>query len=455
MARAHDPAPAVRRVVLVSCPHPDDRELFADREGEMHGLLDTAHCEVVATSVQFLRKPVGSSYIGSGKIEEVRQMAEANQADEVVFDVDLSPSQGRTLAKYIPQPIVDYTGLILHIFANNARTNQAQLSVELAQLKYHRSRLKRLWSHLDRIKGGTNMRGPGEKQLEVDKRLIDRRIRDLQDKLQTIRERKERTIKARGEIFKVALVGYTNAGKSSLMNALTDAGVVAENKLFATLDTRTSQLRLDASHDVVLSDTVGFIRRLPHTLVDSFHATLAEVREADLLLHVVDASQPAMEEHIAAVDEVLTTIGAHEVPTTMVFNKIDRTHSPTVLLAFKNRYKPSVAVSAHTGEGLEELKQSILASMKENLHYLQVRFPVSDGATAAFLRGRANVIAEHYTDEQTTMVIEADERLQGELDDNPDCELTEVVLDAEGQPQPKPERMHFSRPAKNPFSKRL
>ncbi|MHC5067492.1 MAG: GTPase HflX, partial [Planctomycetota bacterium] len=255
--RLHSTEVQPLRVVLVLTPPPDERHLTDEREEEMRSLLDTAGCEVVAVTAQHLQRPVGSTYIGSGKIEEVRQLAEANDADEIVFDVELTPSQERNIEKHIERRVVDYTALILHIFSHNARTHQARLAVELAQLEHNRSRLKRLWSHLDRIKAGMNMRGPGEKQLEVDRRLVDLRITDLKGKLADIEARKERAI-ANRSAFKVCLVGYTNAGKSTLMNALTDAGVLAQDRLFATLDTRTSRLHIDDHRPMVLSDTVGF-----------------------------------------------------------------------------------------------------------------------------------------------------------------------------------------------------
>ncbi len=430
-------------VVLVITLPPKERDQLHDREQEMIGLLDTAGCDVVALATQHLAKPINRSYIGKGKIEEVRQLCELHQADEVVFDVELSPSQARNLSKTITVPIIDYSALILHIFVQNARTHQAKLAVELAQLEYNRSRLKRLWDHLDRIKAGTNMRGPGEKQLETDKRLIDIRIQELKSKLAEIEERKERTITARKDAFKVALVGYTNAGKSSLMNALTDANTLAQDRLFATLDTRTTQLELDRLHNIVLSDTVGFIRKLPPTLISSFHATLAEVIEADLLIHVVDASLPSMEEQINSVEEVLSTIGADSVPTIMAFNKVDLHHSPTVLLAFKHHYKGSVAISTKTEDGLDLLRERILEHVRDKSSLLQVRYSISNGAVDAFLRRRATIIQETFTNEYAELVIEADEHLNAELHDNEALTITEVIIEADGTVLPKPERFSF------------
>ena len=414
------------RVVLVMTLPPEQRQYLKDRTEEMIGLLDTAGCDVVAHASQHLAKPITATFIGKGKIEEVAQLVEQHEADEVVFDCDLTPSQGRNIGKYIDVPIIDYSALILHIFSQNARTHQARLAVELAQLEYHRSRLKRLWSHLDRIKAGTNMRGPGEKQLEVDKRLLNDRIRDLQDKLKQIELLKERAIESRGDCFKVCLVGYTNAGKSSLMNALTQADVLAQDRLFATLDTRTSKLDIDRKHEIVISDTVGFIRNLPHQLIASFHATLSEVIEADLLLHVVDASQPAMEEHIHAVEEVLDTIGAGKIPSIMVFNKIDREHSKTILMAFKRKYKGSVATSAHENIGMDKLCENIRKELNRGIKLVEVRFPIADGSINAFIRKSCNILQEDYTDDEAIVIIEADEKMYGELDVNEKISVKEV-----------------------------
>ena len=322
--------------------------------------------------------------------------------------------------------MVDYTALILHIFADGARSKQAMLAVELAQLEHNRSRLKRLWTHLDRIKAGTNMRGPGEKQLEVDRRLVDQRIQDLKHRLHEIEARKERAISSRDDCFKVALVGYTNAGKSSLMNSLTNANVLAQDKLFATLDTRTVRFHVDHPRQVVLSDTVGFIRKLPHSLVASFHATLAEVIEADLLLHVVDASLPSMEDQVAAVEDVLAQIGAKDVPTLMVWNKIDRPHSRTIVLAFRRRYKGSIAVSAHTGEGLDDLREAIRAHLAAQSRRIEVSIPIADGATAAFLRRRASIQDERYDATNAIFTIEADPELLANLEENEDISIADA-----------------------------
>jgi GTP-binding protein HflX len=413
-----------RRVVLVLTIPPAERELAVEREAEIKSLLDTAGRAVVATLTQHLVKPHNATYLGSGKIIELKALMEANDAEEAAFDTQLSPRQQRNLEKELEADVVDYSQVILDIFLQNARTSQAQLAVELAQLEYNRARLKRLWTHLDRVGGGGGagmgaVRGAGEKQIEIDKRLVRDRILDLKQRLAEIEAHRSRTVSTRGECFSIALVGYTNAGKSTLMNALTKAGVLAEDRLFATLDTRTARLHLDGVSDALLSDTVGFIRNLPPGLIASFHATLAEVREADLLLHVVDASNPAMDEQIKAVEEVLTALAAHTIPTIVVFNKIDRAASKSLLSAYRRRYPGSVSISAITGEGLDDLRAALIAKAQARLTPVTVRVPAGDGALQAFLRRRARILEERYEDEDALLTLAADPRLMDELRSHP------------------------------------
>ncbi len=408
-------------VVLVLTPEPAARDLEEERAEEMRSLLSTADRTPVATIVQHLSKPTPATYVGSGKVEEIERLVADHGARQVVFDVQLSPRQQRNLEEELGVTVLDYDELILDIFARNARTRQAILAVELARMEYNKSRLRRLWSHLDRQSGGASatgagaLTGTGEKQIEMDRRQIRRRIQDLKGRLHEIEARKDRTVAGRKEAFRVALVGYTNAGKSTLMNALTDAGVLAEDRLFATLDTRTARLELDRHLNVVLSDTVGFIRNLPPTLIASFHATLAEVRDADLLLHVVDASSAVMEEQIIAVEAVLKTIGADSVPVVMVFNKVDRVYSKTILLAFRRRYKSAVTISALNGDGLPQLKEAIRAAAQARVKHVRLRFNAGDGALDSFVRSRATVTAESYDDDRAELTIEADDRLLSEL----------------------------------------
>lgn len=421
-------------VVLVLAPASDERDHEKNREEEMCCLLETAGRKVLGTAVQHLQKPVGGTYIGSGKITEVRELVLSTGAEQVVFDVSLTPRQEGKLEEELGCSVLDYNELILDIFLQNARTHQAKLAVELASLEYTKSRLRRMWTHLDRQsmggasgKGSGFKAGSGEKQIELDRRQIKQRIQDLKGELQIIADRKERTVLSRSDAFTICLIGYTNAGKSTLMNVMTDAGVVAENRLFATLDTRTAKLFLDRTHNVVLSDTVGFIRKLPPTLIASFHATLAEVREADLLLHVVDSSSPVMEEQIAAVEEVLENIGAKERPVIMVFNKADQCWSRTILGTYKKRYREALTISALLGQGIDELKALILAHIDRRATKITVRFPVTDGALDAFVRSRTKVIEELYDNDDALLTIQADKHLIAELKAHPNTRISTLI----------------------------
>ncbi len=411
-------------LVIAGCAH--ERELEADRTQEMISLLDTAGRTVVATISQHLAKPVSGTYIGSGKIDEIKVLLAGHDAKEVVFDVQLSPRQQRNIEEETEVRVLDYDELILEIFAGNARTHQAMLAVELAKMEYTKGRLRRMWTHLDRQTVGGNsgsgsgfLSGTGEKQIEMDRRQLKKRIQDLKGKLEEIAERSDRTVKARKDAFTIALVGYTNAGKSTLMNALTNAGVLAENRLFATLDTRTARLHIEAHKNVVLSDTVGFIRNLPHSLIASFHATLSEVREADLLLHVVDSASPVMEEQMRAVDTVLNTIEASAIPVVVVFNKVDCCPSKTLLSAVRRRHKHSVAVSALNGEGLDQLRAMIAEVIQSAIKKVVIRYPATDGALDAHIRSRAVIHGEDFDGDQVLLTIAGDERLLSELAAHP------------------------------------
>ena len=290
------------RILMPDQPYEDDPL------AELDGLATTAGAEVVSGMLQRRDQPDPATYLGKGKVTELKTLCEAHDADVVIFDNDLSPGQTRNLEQSTKVKVIDRTELILDIFATHAQTYEARLAVELAQLEYSLPRLKRMWTHLSRIKMGVGMRGPGEKQLEVDRRLVEKRIHELRTELDSIQKRKERLVASRRDRMTVCLVGYTNAGKSTLMNALTDAEVLAEDKLFATLDTRTRRWQLPGWGPVLISDTVGFVRDLPHRLIAGFKATLEEARGADLLLHVADGSNPAVLDQISAVFEVLAEL---------------------------------------------------------------------------------------------------------------------------------------------------
>jgi GTP-binding protein HflX len=338
------------------------------------------------------------TYIGKGKLDELKMQVEATEADVVIFDNELSPAQVRNLEKELGVKVVDRTEVILDIFATRARTTEARLQVELAQLEYALPRLKRMWTHLSRYKGGIGLRGPGETQLEEDRRLVGNRIRDLKERLAEVQSRKEREVASRNEEHTVSLVGYTNAGKSTLMNALTGAGVKTEDQLFSTLDTRTRQWRIPDWGKILLSDTVGFIRDLPHSLVASFKATLEEARQARLLLHVVDASSPAAEEQIKAVKAVLKELGCDQKPTLLVLNKVDRVTEPSLLQVLESHHPQAVAISAATGQGLDHLREAVITMLTADFVDTEVELPASNGRVLAYLSAHADIYHQEYHD---------------------------------------------------------
>ena len=366
---------------------------------EIEGLATTAGCEVVSGLVQRRERPDAKTFLGSGKTEELKTLAQHHEADVVVFDNDLQPAQARNLEKALGVKVLDRTEVILDIFASSARTHEARLAVELAQLEYSLPRLKRMWTHLSRVKMGVGMRGPGEKQLEVDRRLVEKRIHDLKTQLHDIERRKERQVASRRGYLAVSLVGYTNAGKSTLMNALTDASVEARDKLFATLDTRTRRWRLPSWGPVLLSDTVGFIRDLPHRLIASFKATLEETRQADLLLHVADCSSPAAADQIAAVYSVLEELGVEAKDALLVLNKTDRVPDPSILNALRERYPNAIAVSARTGAGMDDLAAAVSGALSRSFVELDVEVHVGDGKSMAYLAKHGEVLSRHFEGE--------------------------------------------------------
>lgn len=371
----------------------------ADPLEELHGLATTAGTEVVDELVQKRATTDPSTYLGRGKVEDLRLMVERHDADVVIFDNDLTPAQIRNLEKGIGCKVLDRTELILDIFAAGARTYESRLAVELAQLEYSLPRLKRMWTHLSRQAMGVGMRGPGEKQLEVDRRLAQKRIHDLKQELAKVEKRRERQVQARKEAPTVSLVGYTNAGKSTLMNALTEADVMAEDKLFATLDTRTRRWQLAGWGTVLLSDTVGFIRDLPHSLVASFKSTLEETRQADLLLHVADASSPTVFDQISAVYNVLKELGIEEKDTLLVLNKIDAVRSPAVLNRVLDRYPNAVPVSARSKKGLTALIEAVGEALGREFLDVEVDVDPTDGRLLAYLADKGEVLSRECTEE--------------------------------------------------------
>lgn len=370
---------------------------------ELGELAVTAGGTVIGDGVQKLEAPNPATYIGKGKADEFAKYCREQDIDTVIFDDELTPAQSRNLERIFNCKILDRTALILDIFARRARTREGKLQIELAQLQHLLPRLTRFWGHLSRQKGGIGMRGgEGESQLEVDRRKVSERIDRIERDLNQVRQQRsiQRSARQRNNWPLASIVGYTNAGKSTLLNKLTGAGVLAEDILFATLDPTTRRLRLPTNQNVLLTDTVGFIRKLPHGLVEAFKATLEEVVQADLLLHVVDVSHPEAEEQIEAVDAVLREIGAAGKSTIMVLNKVDKlagNGTGTMLKRLEEKHPHSVAVSATTGEGVTELLHEIGTQLRPKREFLEVRVPHEQAAVIARLHKVGQVIERKYT----------------------------------------------------------
>ncbi len=384
--------------------------------GELAGLAETAGAIVTAELTQRRASPDQTTYLGKGKVAELAALVARHDADLVIFDNDLSPAQTRNLERELEVKVLDRSEVILDIFAARARTYEARLAVELAQLEYSLPRLKRMWTHLSRLKMGIGMRGPGEKQLEVDRRLVEKRIHDLQQEMHTIHSRRERQVAARHEHLTISLVGYTNAGKSTLLNALTGADVLAEDKLFATLDTRTRRWRLPGWGPVLISDTVGFIRDLPHRLIASFKATLEETRQADLLLHVADASSRLVDDQIAAVRAVLEELHVEEKDTLLVLNKVDAICDPVTRRSLEARYPHAISVSARTGDDLPLLARTVSDCLGRRFHDVDVKTDAGNGRLLAWLAAHGEVLSRQFTDERVTVHCRIPAAMLGRID---------------------------------------
>lgn len=340
---------------------------------EVRLLTESAGATICSEVYGNRRSPDAATFAGKGKVQEVAAEIAAHQADLVIFNHELSPAQERNLERILHCRVVDRTSLILDIFAQRAQSSEGKLQVELAQLDHLATRLVRGWTHLERQKGGIGLRGPGETQLETDRRLLGKRVKLLKERLFRLERQRgvQRKARARGEVLSVSLVGYTNAGKSTLFNALTHAGVYEADQLFATLDTTSRKLWLGEAGNIVISDTVGFIRDLPHALVAAFHATLEATAQADVLLHVVDSASSAREDQMAEVNKVLEEIGAHEVPQIIVINKLDLTGLPPAVERDEYGRIQRVRVSARTGEGLPLLREALAEAALEKLRNLR------------------------------------------------------------------------------------
>lgn len=403
--------------IVVRVVFPDDPIEFDPLE-EVQGLAETAGAIVVCGMLQRREKPDNKTYLGKGKVDELISLVEFHAADVVIFDNDLGPAQNRNLEVALECKVLDRTELILDIFATHAQTYEARLAVELAQLEYSLPRLKRMWTHLSRLKMGVGMRGPGEKQLETDRRLALKRIHDLKTELAKVERRKERQVASRRGTMTVSLVGYTNAGKSTLMNSLTTAKVLAEDKLFATLDTRTRRWVLPNWGPVLLSDTVGFIRDLPHSLIASFKATLEETRQADLLLHVADASSPSVIDQIQSVYDVLEEMGIEEKDALLVLNKIDQIEDAGVLESIRNRYPNAVAVSAKQRLGFDDLMKVVSDALSRSFQDVDIEMDIGNGKLLAYLAAKGEVISTQYSEDSVKVHCRLPQKYLGRIDLN-------------------------------------
>lgn len=415
-------APAPERAILMGVDWresnwPIDRSL-----DELERLADTAGAVVVARLKQRLERPIPKSYIGSGKVEELRGFVQRLDADVVIFDDDLTPSQQSYLERALGEPtkIIDRTALILDIFGLHARTREGRLQVQLAQLQYLLPRLRGMWSHLakEQTRGGIGSRfGQGESQLEVDRRMIRNRIAALRKELKGLEKRRDVQSKWRASspAFRVALAGYTNAGKSSLLNRLTGSDVLAQDKLFATLDPTTRSYELPGGRAITVTDTVGFIQKLPHSLVEAFKSTLSEVRDADLILKVVDISDDDHARQLDAVDRVLREVEAGVRPSVTVFNKVDLL-APLELESLERRMPDAVFFSARTGYGLAALLERVALEASASDELISCEIPYREGALVAAIRKQGSVLSESYLDDALSMVCRVPARIASALE---------------------------------------
>ncbi len=406
------------KAILVGLEHGEvNRWDLEDSLDELGQLAASAGAEVVDTVVQRLDKPTAPYYIGKGKAEEVARQCGEKHATSLIFDDELSPAQGRNLEHLTSRKVLDRTQLILDIFAQRARTKEGRLQIELAQLQYLLPRLTRMWTHLSRQSGGIGTRGPGETQLEVDRRRVQERIARLERDLQEVR--KNRSVQREGRLRRnwpvASLVGYTNAGKSSLLNRLTGAGVLAEDKLFATLDPTTRQVTLPNRQKILLTDTVGFIRKLPHSVIESFKATLEEVQLADILIHVVDLSHPHHHEQMAAVEATLAELNAMGKQTILVFNKIDLVPDPVIVRNQIERHPGSVAISVHTGEGFSTLIEELQLRLAAWRLQGEYRIPPSQSALLAEIHRVGHVLDLRYDGEDALVRAHVPPELRAKL----------------------------------------
>ncbi|MEO0477441.1 MAG: GTPase HflX [Planctomycetota bacterium] len=418
--REQSMAVAQEKAVLVGVLLPNDGLDPHDPLGELRALADTAGAEVVDELMQKRAKPDSATFLGKGKVEELKEMVKFHSADVVLFENDLSPSQIAKVEERVECKVLDRSELILDIFASRAKTSEARLQVELAQLEYTYPRLRAMWSHLERIVGGApagiGTRGPGEQQLEIDRRIVQRKKAQLKREIAAVQQRKTREVAARNiDHFTVGLVGYTNAGKSTFFNTVTEGGAYADDKLFATLSTRTRLWKLGDGDQVMLSDTVGFVRNLPHHLVASFKATLEEAVNADLLLIIIDAADANAKRMYETVSEVLDDIGAKNNPRLVVLNKTDKLENNAEVLMLTREIPGSIPASAVTGVGIDKVVDAVREASRGTTRELEMNVPHTDGKTLHFLETRSVILDRDYTNDGVKLRVKLGQRQLDQL----------------------------------------
>jgi GTPase len=401
------------------------RELCDEHLDELSLLADTFGVDTAGKVPCQVRRFDASLFLGTGKLEEIKQTVLETGADLVIFDDEITPAQQRNLEKFFERPVMDRTEVILGVFAQRAQTREAKLQIKLAQVKYQAPRLKRMWTHLERqagtagggMGGGAYLKGVGEKQIEIDRRLLKDEVQKLNDELEEVKahRRTQRLARKRSGMPVFAIIGYTNAGKSTLLNAMTDAGIFVEDKLFATLDTTTRQFTLENNQKILLIDTVGFIRKLPHLLVAAFKSTLEEAVQADILIHLVDASHPLAEEQAATTFEVLKELGAKEKPVIMVLNKADKIEDQSKITRMRILYPKTVVISALQKTGLDDLQRAMIEELKKQRKVVQLRIPQSDYAAVSEVERLGLVFDREYEENDVLLKAELSTELATRL----------------------------------------
>lgn len=389
--------------------HSKDLPICEEHLSELNELSNTFGVETVGKMACSLKKIDASTYLHQGKLEEVLEAIHQKKANLVIFDEEITPAQQRNLEKLLKVPVMDRTELILEIFAQRAHTKEAQLQVELAKAKYQFPRLKRMWSHFSRQRAsGGYLRGEGEKQIEIDRRLLRKQVDKLREEIREVERYRnvQRTSRIRSGMPTFAIIGYTNAGKSTLLNAMTAADVLVEDKLFATLDPTTRKFTLPNNQEILLTDTVGFIRKLPHTLVAAFKSTLEAAVHDDILLHLIDVSHPLAEEHAATTYEILKELKADERSVINVLNKVDKCEDLKMVYRLKLRYPKTVVISALAHTGFDELMEMMMTALKERRQLMKLKIPQSAYALVTQLRREGNVLSEEYEENDVLLAVE-------------------------------------------------